>query len=75
MAALSPERTISAEWPPLTLLEEENALLDQEIIELHEIYDREMKSYSPGKRHARVVVLLLYWDKVSGSHLDTKEEV
>jgi hypothetical protein len=75
MAALSPERTVSAEWAPLTPIEQENARLIQEMIELRGIFDREMKGYSPGKRHSRVVVLLLYWDKVSGSHLDTKEEV
>lgn len=70
------ERSSTSEWPPqLTPLEEENALIDKDIAELRQIYDREMKDYSPGKRHSKVIVLLLYWDKVANSYLDTREEV
>jgi hypothetical protein len=71
-----PQGSSPAEDPPQpNLPEEENELVDKEIVELHQIYDKEMKDYSPGKRHSTVVVLLLYWDKVSKSYLDTKEEV
>ena len=70
------ESADSPKWPPqLTPLEEDNARIDKEIIELHNIYDGEMKDYSPGKRHSHVVVLLLYWDKVAPSYLDTMDEV
>lgn len=70
------DRTNSSEWPPpLTPLEKENTHIDTKIIELREIYESKMKDYSPGKRHSRVVVLLLYWDKVANSYLNTEDEV
>lgn len=48
---------------------------EAKIIALQGHWEREMKHFSPKKTHSKVEVLLLYWDKLSESYLDTDEEV
>lgn len=47
----------------------------REIGELQVRYEEYMKDLSPGKRHMRVIVVLLYWLKEANSWLDAEEEV
>lgn len=47
----------------------------RKIGELQVSYEGYMKSLSPGKRHTRVIVVLLYWRKEANSWLDAEKEV
>ena len=48
---------------------------DAKFIELRGHWERQMGHFSPKKKHSKVEVLLLYWDKLSESYLDTDKEV
>lgn len=48
---------------------------ETKIIALRGHWERQMKHFSPKKKHSKVEVLLLYWDKLSESYLDTDKEV
>lgn len=49
---------------------------EAKFIKLQGHWEEIMKGISPKRSHSKVVVLLLYWDKVDeGSYLDTAEEV
>lgn len=48
---------------------------EAKLIELRGHWERQMRHFSPKKKHSKVEVLLLYWDKLSESYLDTDKEV
>lgn len=45
------------------------------IIELRGHWERQMRHFNPKKKHSKVEVLLLYWEKLSESYLNTDKEV
>ena len=48
---------------------------EADFIQLQAQWEEQMKDLSPKRRYLRVAVLLLYWNKVGPSYLDTHEEV
>jgi hypothetical protein len=48
---------------------------EAKIIGLRGHWEKQMRHFSPKKKHSKVEVLLLYWDKLSESYLDTDKEV
>jgi hypothetical protein len=48
---------------------------ESKIIKLRIRWEKQMRHFSPKKKHSKVEVLLLYWDKLSESYLDTDKEV
>jgi hypothetical protein len=75
METPTPSPNSSSNLDAATVVNPEDAEIDAKITELHGVYDGEMKEFSPGKRHNKVIVLLLYWDKVGGSYHDLEDEV
>jgi hypothetical protein len=48
---------------------------ESKIIKLRRHWEKQMRHFSPKKKHSKVEVLLLFWDKLSDSYLDTEKEV
>ena len=48
---------------------------ESKIIKLRIHWEKQMRHFSPKKKHSKVEVLMLYWDKLSESYLDTDKEV
>ena len=58
--------------PPM---EEADQGEEKEFIRLQGQWEKQMRHISPKRRHLKVEVLLLYWNKVSASYLNTNKEV
>ena len=75
------ESAIVANHPRVTSRHDEspsNSEIDSEEAELNMLqakWEENMKDFGSQRRYTRVAVLLLYWDNVEESYLDTRDEV
>jgi len=66
---------MSHQPPQLNIPPSETDAEEAELIKLHAQWEEHMTDLSPQRRYKHVAVLLLFWDKVEASYLDTSEEV
>ena len=66
---------MSHQPPQLNIPPSETDTEEAKLIKLHAQWEELMTDLSPQRRYKHVAVLLLYWDKVEASYLDTSEEV
>lgn len=66
---------MSHQLPQLNIPPSETDVEEAELIKLHAQWEEHMTDLSPQRRYRHVAVLLLFWDKVEASYLDTSEEV
>jgi hypothetical protein len=66
---------MSLQLPQLNIPPSETDAEEAELIKLHAQWEEHMTDLSPQRRYKHVAVLLLFWDKVEASYLDTSEEV
>ena len=59
----------------VSLAEQQTVQDGNEIPKLPSVREKHMEALSPETRYKCVIVLLLYWDNVSDSHVDTTDEV
>ena len=64
-----------AHQPELNIPPSETDVEEAKITKLHAQWEEHMTDLSRQRRYKHVAVLLLYWDKVEASYLDTSEEV
>jgi hypothetical protein len=66
---------MSHQPPQLNIPPSETDVDEAEVIKLHAQWEELMTDLSFQRRYKHVAVLLLFWDKVEASYLDTSEEV